>query len=105
MRFVETPVFTVALRRHLDDETYRALQVALLLRPVQGPIIQGGAGLRKLRWAVPGRGKRGGVRLIYYWEPGSQTFYMLYLYAKNEQGDLTSDQLKTLAKLVREEFR
>jgi hypothetical protein len=105
MRFVETPAFTVALRRHLDDETYHALQVALLLRPVQGPLIQGGAGLRKLRWAVPGRGKRGGVRLIYYWEPGSQTVYMLYLYAKNEQGDLTSDQLKTLAKLVREEFR
>ncbi|NOS82983.1 MAG: hypothetical protein HOP32_15520, partial [Nitrospira sp.] len=64
MRFVETPAFTAALRRHRDDETYRALQLALLLRPAQGPIIQGGAGLRKLRWAVPGRGKRGGVRLI-----------------------------------------
>jgi len=51
-----------------------------------------------------GRGKRGGVRLIYYWEPASQTFYMLYLYAKNEQGDLTATQLKALAKLVREEF-
>ncbi|MDH5667798.1 MAG: type II toxin-antitoxin system RelE/ParE family toxin [Nitrospira sp.] len=97
-------MFTVALRRHLDDDIYRALQVALLLRPSQGPLIQGGAGLRKLRWATRGRGKRGGVRLIYYWEPESQTFYMLYLYAKNEQGDLTSDQLKVLAKLVREEF-
>lgn len=105
MRFVETPVFTAALRRHLNDETYRALQVTLLLRPAQGPLIQGGAGLRKLRWGVPGRGKRGGVRLIYYWEPESQTFYMLYLYAKNEQGDLTSGQLKVLAKLVREEFK
>lgn len=104
MRFVETPVFTAALRRHLDDETYRALQLALLLRPGQGPIIQGGAGLRKLRWAAPGRGKRGGVRLIYYWEPASQTFYMLYLYAKNEQGDLTAAQLKLLARLVREEL-
>lgn len=105
MQFVETPVFTVTLRRHLDDDTYRALQLALLLRPTQGPIIQGGAGLRKLRWAVPGRGKRGGVRLIYYWEPESQTFYMLYLYGKNEQGDLTPTQLKILAKLVREEFK
>jgi hypothetical protein len=104
MRFVETPVFTAAVRRQLDDESYRALQLALLLRPTQGPIIQGGAGLRKLRWAVEGRGKRGGVRLIYYWEPASQTFYMLYLYAKNEQGDLTADQLKMLAKLVRREF-
>jgi len=105
MRFIETPVFTATLRRHLDDETYRALQLSLVLRPTQGPIIQGGAGLRKLRWAAQGRGKRGGVRLIYYWESASQTYYMLYLYAKNEQGDLTSAQLKTLAKLVREEFR
>lgn len=107
MRFVETPVFIAALRRHLDDELYRALQLALVLRPTQGPIIQGSEGLRKLRWSAPGRGKRGGVRLIYYWKPGSQTFYMLYLlylYAKNEQGDLTSAQIKVLTRLVREEF-
>lgn len=105
MRFIETPVFSAALRRHLDDETYRALQLALLLRPTQGPLIQGGAGIRKLRWAAPGRGKRGGIRLIYYWEPQSETCYMLYFYTKNEQGDLTSAQLKVLAKLVREEFK
>lgn len=105
MRFIETPIFTASLRRHLDDETYRALQLSLLLRPTQGAIIQGGSGLRKLRWSAEGRGKRGGVRLIYYWEPASQTFYMLYLYAKNEQGDVTLPQLKILAKLVREEFK
>src|SRR5262245_31011251 len=104
MQFIETPVFTAAVRRHLDDDAYRALQLTLLLRPTQGPIIQGGSGLRKLRWAAPGRGKRGGVRLIYYWDPASETVYMLYLYTKNEQGDLTAAQLKTLAKLVREEF-
>jgi hypothetical protein len=67
--------------------------------------MQGSGGVRKLRWAASGRGKRGGVRLIYYWELGTQTFYMLYLYAKNEQGDLTSAQLKIMAKLVREEFK
>ncbi len=64
----------------------------------------GGGGLRKLRWSAQGRGKRGGIRLIYYWDPPSHTFYMLYLYAKNEQGDLTSSQTKALARLVREEF-
>ncbi|MCX5724779.1 MAG: type II toxin-antitoxin system RelE/ParE family toxin [Nitrospirae bacterium] len=97
-------MFTAALKRHLSDEMYRALQLALVLRPAQWPIVQGGGGLRKLRWSAPGRGKRGGVRLIYYWDSTSQMFYMLYLYAKNEQGDLTSTQLKVLAKLVREEF-
>ena len=76
MRFIETSVFTAALRRHLDDETYRALQLTLLFRPTQGPILRGGAGLRKLRWAASSRGKRGGVRLIYYWESETETFYM-----------------------------
>ncbi|MDP1568829.1 MAG: hypothetical protein Q8L86_02400 [Vicinamibacterales bacterium] len=52
MRFVETSVFTAALRRHLDDEQYRQLQIALMLRPEQGPVIRGGGGMRKVRWAT-----------------------------------------------------
>jgi hypothetical protein len=105
MRFVETPVFTAALRRHLSDEVYRALQLALLLRPEQGPIIPGSGGLRKLRWATAGHGKRGGLRVIYFWAPSEEAFYMLYVYAKNEQGDLTHAQVKVLGQLVREEFK
>lgn len=105
MRFIETPVFTASLRRTLDDATYRALQLALLLRPEQGPVLVGSGGLRKLRWGTGDRGKRGGVRVIYYWDPPSETFYMLYLYAKNEQGDLTPAQLKLLRRIVEEEFR
>ncbi|MEO8621260.1 MAG: type II toxin-antitoxin system RelE/ParE family toxin [bacterium] len=105
MRFVETPVFTSNVRRHLSDEQYRALQLALVLRPEQGALIPGGGGLRKLRWGAEGRGKRGGVRTIYYWAVDEQVCYMLYVYAKNEQGDLTSAQLKILARLVREEFK
>ena len=69
-----------------------------------GPIIPGGGRLRKLRWAAEGRGKRGSLRLIYYWDPVSHTFFMLYLYAKNEQSDLTAAQVKILARLVQEEF-
>jgi hypothetical protein len=64
MRFIETPVFTKALRQHLDDKQYRALQVSLGLRPEQGALIQGAAGIRKLRWQAVGRGKRGGLRVI-----------------------------------------
>lgn len=105
MRFVETPVFTTSLARHLDDESYRRLQIALMLRPEQGPVIPGAAGLRKVRWARPGSGKRGGVRIIYYWAPAAAAFYMLYCYAKNEQDDLTPTQTKLLGRLVREEFK
>lgn len=105
LHFVETPVFTRRVREALGAEEYRGLQLALLLRPEAGAVIRGTGGLRKLRWAPEGRGKRGGVRVIYYWELERQTFYMLYVYAKNEQGDLTPAQGKLLARLVREEFR
>lgn len=105
VRFVETPIFTRRLREYLDDEAYRALQIALLLRPEQGPLIQRSGGLRKVRWSTEGRGKRGGIRVIYYWAPAEAAFYMLYLYAKNEQGDLTAEQVRLLGRLVREEFK
>ena len=105
MRFVETPVFTSLLRRHLADEQYRALQLALLLRPEQGSVIPGSGGLRKVRWATTGRGKRGGLRVIYYWAVEDNVCYLLFLYAKNEQGDLTPAQIRTLGRLVREEFK
>ena len=105
VRFVETPVFTAALRRHLDDDRYRQLQVALMLRPEQGPVIKGSGGLRKVRWAVPGTGKRGGLRVIYFWAPVGQVFYMLFVYAKSEQGNLTVEQTRQLGRLVREEFK
>ena len=105
MRFIETSVFTNSLRRHLDDDQYRALQLALALRPEQGALIPGGGGLRKLRWGAEGRGKRGGVRTIYYWAVDDDLCYMLYTYAKNEQGDLTATQLRALARVVREEFK
>ena len=105
MRFVETPVFTTALKRLLVDEQYRRLQGALMLRPEQGPVIPGSAGLRKVRWAGPGIGKRGGLRVIYYWAPAEAAFYMLYVYSKHEQGDLTPVQIRMLAGLVREDFK
>jgi hypothetical protein len=105
MRFVETPVFTTALRRHLDDDDYRRLQIALMLRPAQGPLLKGSGGLRKVRWAKAGAGKRSGLRVIYYWALTEQAFYMLYAYTKAEQGDLTPGQIRALGRLVREEFK
>jgi hypothetical protein len=105
MRFVETPVFTRRVKELLPDEDYRALQIALLLRPAQGPLIKGGAGLRKVRWAPRGTGKRVGVRVIYFWRPDEQGFYMLFAYAKTEQENLTPTKIRVLARVVREEFK
>jgi mRNA-degrading endonuclease RelE of RelBE toxin-antitoxin system len=105
MRFVETPVFTRTVTVLVDEEQYRALQLALALRPEQGDVIRGSGGLRKLRWGLSGRGKRGGARVIYYWDKPTETFYMLYAYTKQEQGDLTPQQVKVLSRLVREEFK
>lgn len=105
MRFIETPIFTKRIKVMLDDEDYRALQGALVLRPEQGALIKGSGGLRKIRWTFKGQGKRGGIRVIYYWHSGEETCYMLYAYGKAEQVDLTVDQLRVLRRIVREEFK
>ena len=103
MRFVETPIFTKIITELLDDDEYRSLQIALMLRPEQG--IRGAGGLRKVRWAKAWSGKRGGLRVIYYWAPTETAFYMLYAYSKNEQDDLTPGQARVLGQLVQEEFK
>jgi len=104
MRFVETSVFTAQVKDLLDDNEYRALQSALLLRPEQGVLIKGSGGLRKVRWGARGSGKRGGIRVIYYWDQELAVFYMLFAYPKAVQDDLTANQLRILRKIVREEF-
>ena len=105
MRFIETPIFTKELQHLLEDEEYRALQLALLFRPEQGALIPGAGGLRKLRWRQKGKGKRGGCRVIYYWDKKQETFYMLLAYAKTKQEDLTPAQMRVLTKLVKEELK
>ena len=105
MEFVETPIFTSQVKQLLSDEEYRGLQLALALRPEQGAVIRGGGGLRKLRWKQRGTGKRGGLRVIYYWITAEETIYMLFIYRKTRQGDLTEKQLRILRRLVREELK
>jgi mRNA-degrading endonuclease RelE of RelBE toxin-antitoxin system len=67
MVIIETPIFTKQLLSTLSDEEYRLFQAALVERPDTGKTIPGGGGLRKVRWGLEGRGKSGGVRVIYYW--------------------------------------
>lgn len=101
MLFIETPIFTSAIQSLISDEYYRDLQRDLAIRPGAGSIIKGSGGLRKIRSNVKGSGKRGGIRIIYYWDP-PDIIYMLFAYRKNEQEDLTPSQIKILSTLVRE---
>jgi len=100
MVFIETPVFTKHVIKALTDEQYGLLQGFLVARPDAGNLIKGGSGIRKLRWALSGRGKRGGVRVIYFWRVSESQILMLTMYAKNERANLTPPQVKQLAKLV-----
>ena len=104
VRFVETKVFSRVIADLINDDDYRALQTALITRPQLGAVIPGGGGIRKLRWAVPGRGKRGGARVIYFWEAEPEVFFMLYAYPKSERDDLAPGQLRALRKLAELEF-
>jgi len=101
MIFIETSIFTKQIQRLLPDDSYRMLQSVLMLRPDAGSVIRGSGGLRKIRWSLPGSGKRGALRVIYYWSP-PDTIFMLFPYRKNEQEDLTTDQLKLLRGMVKE---
>ena len=101
---IETPIFTKQLLSTLSEEEYRLFQATLLDRPDLGQVIPGSAGLRKLRWAAEGRGKRGGVRVIYYWFTSRGTILLLFMYPKNVQDNLTQAQLKQLKKIIEEEY-
>jgi len=103
--FLETPLFTRRIRELISDNEYRILQLVLGLRPEQGVVIPGTGGIRKIRWSQMGRGKRGGIRIIYYWHRPTNRNYMLLAYPKSEQDDLTADQLRILSLLVKKEFR
>jgi len=84
MVIIETPLFTRIVHDYLDDDEFAALQWSLTLHPEAGDIIPGSGGVRKLRWAGSGRGKRGGLRVIYYWRDRLGEIWLLTIYAKNE---------------------
>lgn len=89
MIFIETPIFTEELKSLLPDEEYRAFQVFLATNPEKGDIIQGTGGLRKIRWRGLGKGKRGGVRIIYYYLMRESQIRLLLIYKKGMKDNLT----------------
>jgi hypothetical protein len=101
MEFIETSIFTKQVVKLLPDQSYQKLQSILLLNPGAGAIIKGSGGLRKVRWNLPGEGKRGALRVIYYFDQ-PETIYMLFMHKKNEQEDLTPEQVKVLKKAIKE---
>lgn len=105
MQFIETSVFTRQVTSLLADDEYSQLQMALSARPDLGATIPHSGGLRKVRWSVANRGKRGGVRAIYYWVVAQNQILMLFIYPKSEQDDLTPKQLKILREIVEKEYK
>ena len=102
MIFVELTPFVAFRTAHWTDEDLRNLQNFLLAAPHAGDVIRGASGLRKLRWSVQGRGKRGGARVIYYRYVPADRIYLIYGYLKSEQEELTRDQVKVMAGLMKD---
>jgi mRNA-degrading endonuclease RelE of RelBE toxin-antitoxin system len=105
MLIVETPVFTKRVQETLTDDEYRELQHFIAAHPEAGSVIPGSRGLRKLRWRMSGKGKRGGTRVIYFWIKPKRTILMLFVFKKNERTDLNKDQLKMLSLIAEKELR
>jgi mRNA-degrading endonuclease RelE of RelBE toxin-antitoxin system len=98
--FIETRLFTRLVLEYLSDEEYGALQQALVEDPESGPVIPGSGGVRKLRWAAPGRGKRGGYRVIYYVKRANGVIWMLTMYPKNVAENIPAHILRQIRKEV-----
>ena len=96
MIFIETSVFTRQVRELLTDDEYAAFQITLAANPLGGDVIQGTGGLRKVRVAVKGRGKRGGARVIYYYVSSAAQIRLLLIYVKGRKDDLSAAEKRTL---------
>lgn len=102
MEFIESPIFTKDIVRMLSANGYHELQLALIENPLLGVVIPEGRGLRKLRWSVGDKGKRGGLRVIYYYLTKDEKIYFITVYKKSVKEDLSKDHLHRLADLVKE---
>lgn len=100
LEFIEAPFFTKALDHYLDDDEYARLQRHLNEHPEAGAVVPSSGGVRKLRWAVAGRGKRGGLRVIYYLRSGRGEIWMLTLYGKNVRENIPAHLLRQMREAI-----
>jgi mRNA-degrading endonuclease RelE of RelBE toxin-antitoxin system len=96
LTFVETKLFTSLVGGYLSDDEYAALQLSIAANPEAGEIVRGSGGVRKLRWSGSGRGKRGGIRVIYYLRTARGDVWMLTVYAKNEADSIPAHVLRRI---------
>jgi hypothetical protein len=106
MEFVEAPPFTRHLPEYLSEDSYKDLQARLGANPGLGDLMPGTGGFRKLRWADArrGKGRRGGLRIIYYHFPSDHQIWLMTLYSKDEASDLTAQQKKALKVAIETEL-
>ena len=105
LQFLEAPAFSRYREDYLDDEGFRELQQALASNPEKGDVIPGAGGIRKLRWRDSRRskGKRGGLRIVYYCFLSDEEIWLLTLYSKDEASDLSRDEKTQLRKALEAE--
>jgi len=103
MIFIETIIFTKLLPKYLSDDEYRALQWYLLIYPDAGDLVRGSGGVRKVRWAPEGKGKSGGIRVMYYWKKSVKEIWLLTLYSKSEKATIPGHVLKKIAEEIENE--
>ncbi|NDL64847.1 type II toxin-antitoxin system RelE/ParE family toxin [Acerihabitans arboris] len=99
MLFIESDIFTEDVKELLTDDEYREFQTYLAANPDKGDVIQETGGLRKIRWSAAGKGKRGGVRVIYYHKVAESQLRMILIYKKGIKDDLSSDEKRQLREL------
>ena len=101
MEFIEASLFTKYVYTYLTDDEYLGLQSFLLKFPESGKVVPGSGGLRKLRWAMTGTGKRGGVRVIYYFKKRDDEIWLLAIYSKSEMGNIPAHILRKIAEEIK----
>ncbi|WP_447853748.1 type II toxin-antitoxin system RelE/ParE family toxin [Enterobacter mori] len=100
MLFIETDIFTEDVKRLLDDDEYHRFQIFLATQPEYGDLIQNTGGLRKIRWLAGGKGKRGGVRVIYFHRTREFEIRLLLIYRKGIKDDLSASEKAILKKMI-----
>ena len=100
MNLYVTRTYERAIRKLVPEDARREMEAAIVAAPEAAPVIRGTGGIRKLRWAGSGRGKRGGIRVIYFWHADPEAAYMLTAYAKADRDDLTAADRRALVRLV-----